>query len=271
MRYLIFNILLIMLIIVCLFKPYIINECFINMKPDKIGFNVNLEPVEIEIIYSPKKYENVKPIDEVFPTQYSPPFIEQKIIVPVPVPEPVPEVKPVITLQNIMSCKVKLNNRITEINNIKNKNLSDEQELLLNRQMYDQRISAENAETVQKYKDDSASSNQKYMDAMDLLNDVKSKMKDCQLKFQSFGFNHEQVRNCCATETQRAFQMKQYLYEKCSPDKIEMASKLSAIENQIKTINDQINQTKTRNDNLITQTDTCNKEVTVIENKIKNC
>ena len=267
-----------MLIIVCLFKPYIVNECFIDIKPDKVGFNINLEPVEIEIIYKPKRIEDIQPSEEVFPIQYSPPFIQQKIIPSEPAQEPVPEVKPVITMKNIMNCKTQLNNRITEINSIKTKDLSDNQDLLLNRQMYDQRVSAQNDEIIQEYKNESNVTNRKYIEALGLLNDIKNKNKECQKRIQSFNFNYEQLRNCCSSESQRALQIKQVLYEKCTVDpinssvnKLELVDKLSKLTNQIKSIKDQISQTQVQNDNLNTQIDKCNKDITSIQNKIKNC
>jgi hypothetical protein len=143
------------LILICIFKPYIVNECFVDIKREEVGFHVSLKPVEIEIIYSQKKKEKVQPSEEIFPTQYSPPFIEHKIITnetESPISESIPEVKPVVTVKDITSCKTQLNNRITEINSIKNKHITETQDLLLNREMYDQRIASQNGEIVQKYK-----------------------------------------------------------------------------------------------------------------------
>ena len=278
MRYLIFNTLLIMLIIVCLFKPYIISECFDDIEPNEVGFNVNLEPVEIKIIYTPKKIQEVQPSEEIFPTQYSPPFIQQKIIAPEPVPEPVPEVKPVITVKNIMSCKTKLNDRINEINKIKIKDLNDAQELLLNRQVYDQRVTAQNDEIIKGFKDESNISNRKYIDQLGVLNDVKNQNKECQKRIQSFNFNYEQLRNCCSSESQRALQIRQVLYEKCTVDpfnplinKLELVGKITSLTDQIKSVKDQISQLQINNENLNTQIDKCNNDIISIQKKIQNC
>ena len=279
MRYLIFNTLLIMLIIVCLFKPYIVNERFVDIEPNKVGFNVNLEPVEIKIIYTPNKTQVVEPSEEIFPTQYSPPFIQQKIIAPEPPsPEPIPEVKPVITVKNIMSCKTQLNNRITEINKIKSKDMNDAEELLLNRQVYDQRIQAQNDEIIKGFKEEANISNRKYIDQLGVLNDVKNQNKECQKRVQSFNFNFEQLRNCCSTETQRALQISQILYEKCTVDpfnplvnKLQLVGKISTLIDQIKSAKDQISQIQSNNENLNTQIDKCNKDIISIQKKIQNC
>lgn len=280
MRYLIFNILLIMLIIICIFKPYIVNEYFVNIKAEEVGFNVNLEPVEIKIIYSQKekRREEVQPSEEIFPTQYSPPFIQQKIITHEPkVDQPTPEVQPVVTVKDITSCKTQFENRLTEINNIKKKHLSDAENLLLNRQIYDQRISLQNSEMVQQYKNEANITSQKYTDALSILNKIKDQGKECLKRFQSFNFNFEQVRNCCSSESQRALQLKQYLNEKCTVDpvtlvnKLELVTKLSNINNEIKSIKNKINQLQENNNNLNQQIDTCNNNITSIQNKIKNC
>jgi chromosome segregation ATPase len=243
------------------------------MRADQVGFYISLEPVETDIIYSrPKKVEEVQPSEEVFPTQYSPPFIQQRIITQEPVskPEPIPEVEPV-TLKTIVSCKTLLNNRINEIASIKSKDMSDAQDLLLNRQMYDQRISAQNSETVQQYKSEANISNRNYLDALSHVSDLKAQNKDCQKKKDTFNFNYEQVRNCCSNEAERASKIRDVLYEKCTADKLPLIEKLSKINNQINSNKDLINQLQAKNDSINTQIDTCNKEVTSIQDKIKNC
>jgi hypothetical protein len=281
MRYIIFNILLIILIIVILFKQYVIKENYSdsedNMNAKNAGYYIGNEPrakiqylqrTKIQYLQKPKVQKQL--VEGVNPIEYSP-VIEEPAPAPVEKQEPAPVIEKTDIKELKTSCLKKLEDRRAEIDLKKSKQARESQEKIIKNQSDDQEVSLAFATYILQYKDQTNSMQNQQKDAQSSLYDMKTANVTCQGIINSFDITLEQVRTCCSTETQRALTMQQLIAEKCKGPNLILVNNLQNIQNKISASENEINNWQNVNKDLTDKINNCNKESSAIRDKITNC
>jgi hypothetical protein len=204
-----------------------------------------------------KSKQKIEPNEQVFATEYSPPFIQPASQVQPKVELKVEPEKIQISPNDISNCKIKLNDRIKEINNLKTQHLAEKQKIQDQREIDDQNLNLQNAIKMQKYKLKTTEVINQYKQNDQKINDIKIENTNCQARISGFPLTLEQAQICCLSESQKALKIKQDINEKCTVAHANLISKLSSLNNEIPNIQNQIDELKSSNDDLINKLKDC--------------
>lgn len=272
MRYIIFNILLIILIIIILFKSYVIKEKYIDINYTNVGYSIGVGPrTKVKYFQKPEEKEEIQynqEKEEVKPLEYSAPIIEKPKVIEKKEEPPIEKPNPK-ELEN--TCLKKLEDRRKEIDLKKSRQARESQERIMQNQSDDQAVNLAFATYLIQYKDQVNILVNEQKETQSIMADMKSENVKCQGVISSFDISLEQVRNCCSSETQRAAVLQQLIAEKCTGPNLLLANKLQNIKNSISNLENENVNWQNVNKDLDDKIVICNKEANAIQDKIKNC
>lgn len=270
MRYIIFNILLIILLIVILFNPCLINEHYVEINPTNAGYFIGIgPPTKIKYFKKETQTQSIEANEEIVnPIEYSEIIITKPIIKKQPEPvkekQPEPEIK-VLTI----SCLQKLENRKDQIVNNKNDFIREAKDRYSKDQSDDQKTSLAFSQYLNPIKNKLTDAQKLNKDMNVKLNSIKTEIITCTNTINSFNIEREQVRTCCSTERKQVIETQKKIDQECNNKELEDV--LLNIKTNI--YNAEKNMTVLNNDivDVNAKINYCNKENNNIQDKINNC
>jgi intracellular sulfur oxidation DsrE/DsrF family protein len=273
MRYIIFNILLIILLIVILFNPCLINEHYVEINSTNAGYFIGIgPPTKIKYFKKEEQTQSIEANEEIVnPIEYSEIIITKPIIKKQPEPvkekQPEPEIK-VLTI----SCLQKLENRKDQIVNNKNDFIREAKDRYSKNQTDDQRTTLAVSQYLEPIKNKLTEEQNINKDENIKLNNIKVQVTACKNIISSFNIEREQVRNCCSTERKQVIETTKKIDQECKiAQNRTLTNELINIQNTISDDEKNITVLKDEIEDVTAKINNCNKETKNIQDQIDYC